>query len=184
MYESNSQNIPQLSFNRLTLYLTKGTGQNIPNDLIIQHIWPLLSHPHQGRINKNIGDMNRCIEQLPRRTTNVSGPKFVYKLIHTNRDNQSPFPRASVKFIYSLHHSSKFPERYITIIEYVLLNNNAFEESDGVEEEGVAALNNRYMACQGYRHFTEVIRQWYLLPATFIENTCDDPRFTLERKLW
>ena len=174
MYESNSQNIPQLSFNRLTLYLTKRTGQNIPNDLIIQYIWPFLSHPHQGRINKNIGDMNRCIEQLPRRTTNVSGPKIVYKLLHTNRDNQPPFPRASVKFIYSLHHSTKFPERYITIIEYVLLNNKAFEKYD--TPRGTYEVYNGPLG----RHFTEAIRQWYLIPATFIENNCDDPRFTLE----
>ena len=183
---------PRLSFNRLALYIKKGSAGAIPNDIIVQYLWPLLSHPHQGRLNKNIGDMNRCIKQLPRRTTNVIGPKVIYQLLHKpadyNEEHQAPFPRASVKFVYSLQPLSfkrrRYPQRYINIIEYILLNDKAFEEPPEMRDPVVPSLpkGTSYIACKGYSHFTEVIRQWYLLPSTFIENVVYpfDPRFTWE----
>lgn len=84
----------------------------IPQDIITTHVWPLVSFPHQGRIENNTKLKNQCIRHLPKLTI-FNGPKVIYNLKNA--------PNFKIKFVYCVYHSTKYKNRYITIHE--LINN-------------------------------------------------------------
>ena len=55
------------------------------DDVFTQFIWPLLSHPHQGRKGLLVGEKNKCIASLPKLECSF-GPKiiFYYKVMYKN----------------------------------------------------------------------------------------------------
>ena len=176
---------PILSFNRLALFIKKGSGNAIPNDIIVQHLWPLLSHPHQGRLNQNVCAMNQCIKQLPRPKVNLA-PRIIYKnligIIRNHIQNHADNTRhevpsyASIKFVYSLRHSKKFPQRSINIIEHILIDHTHFDKTklpvDKTKLPVDTLSENNSNFQEEYTRFTRIIRQWYLEPSTFIEDVC------------
>jgi hypothetical protein len=104
--------VPQ-NLNFLSLIFKKF---NIPQDIITSHLWPLVSFPHQGRIEfntqkKNTKIMNKCIKRLPKLNI-FNGPKIIYNL---NNPNMIP----KIRFVYSIYHSTKYKHRYITVHETV-----------------------------------------------------------------
>lgn len=119
----------------ITLYhiLTHGSCDvKIPAELIIEYIWPLLSFPHQGRRGHDTRKKNICLKQLPS-IEMWTGPKIIY-----NRERLGPLFRptltfnypATVKFMYTLKYSKKYPKEYIIILEYVTLQPSDFEYSE------------------------------------------------------
>lgn len=104
----------------------------LPIDIIRQNIWPMLSYPHEGRVDfckEQLKLKNACLKQLPSLEM-WSGPKIIYNLERlkhlfdlTCHKNYPP----SVKFMYILKYSKKYPNEYINILEYVTLTPQDFE---------------------------------------------------------
>ena len=82
----------------------------MPQDIIVAHLWPLISFPHQGRIENNTKLKNQCIRHLPKLTI-FNGPKVIYNLKNTTT--------LKIKFIYCVYHSTKYKNRYITVHESI-----------------------------------------------------------------
>ena len=113
-----------MNFFTISYILTnKGGGVKLPADILREYIWPMLSYPHQGRFGRETKKKNICLKELPSLEM-WSGPKIIY-----NRERLTPLFRptlshnypATVKFMYILKYSKKYPNQYINILEYVTL---------------------------------------------------------------
>ena len=98
------------------------------DDIFTDYIWTFLSHPHQGRKGKPVGEKNKCIASLPRLKYSA-GPKIIYDYEKLNSIVKSCCGKnvyGGIKFIYKLYHSSKNPNNYINIVEHVTVESDTF----------------------------------------------------------
>ncbi len=128
-----------MDFFQLYHFLNNSKFMKLPNDIITDLIWPMLSHPHQGRRGYPISKMNKCLKDLPRKYK--AHPPIVYNLTNLNSDvfnnNNIKIP---VKFIFRVNHSKKnikytrfgqprltCSRKYINIVERTIIDENDFK---------------------------------------------------------
>ena len=120
------------------------------DDVFTQFIWPLLSHPHQGRKGLLVGEKNKCIASLPKLECSF-GPKIIFyynkNTIDEGKEESDSNICCKIKFIYKLHHASRDPSNYINIIEHMSIGSNIF-----VGKVWVPHWNN----------FTALLREMYV----------------------
>ena len=127
-----------MDFLQLCRILNKSKFINLPNDVITDIIWPMLSHPHQGRRGYPISKMNKCLKELPRKYK--AHPPIVYNLNSDvfNNNNNIKIP---VKFIFRVNHLTKknikytrfgqprptCSRKYINVVERTIIDENDFK---------------------------------------------------------
>ena len=61
-------------FTLMRILTNKKGAVKLPMDIIREHLWPMLSYPHQGRFGRETKKKNICLKQLPSLEM-WSGPK-------------------------------------------------------------------------------------------------------------
>ena len=135
--EHNNKQLFGEYFYNIALCIHK-ISNKLPNDIIIHYLWPMLSFPHQGRSEFSLSQVNlknSCVQELPRRRSSY-GPQIIYNFarrkplpIPVQHSVQHSESHSFVKFIYSIHHSKKFPNRYINILEHFIIDRERTENN-------------------------------------------------------
>lgn len=138
-------------FTLMRILNNKKGAVKLPMDIIREYLWPMLSHPHQGRFGYETKKKNQCLKHLPKLEL-WTGPKIIYNLKRLeplfDLTKSYKYP-ATIKFMYTLKYSKKYPNEYINILEYVTLKPSDFIYTNNSLDMG---------------HFSSRIREIYALP--------------------